>query len=155
MVSRSADDLFSTHDIVNLIAPDMHISLSAKLYFIVVATFLLAVMNQLWITHQFCGSLVNFTNIFNTISKGDLSRRIALRRSDILKKEAGQFNAMIDELSILIAALKKDNGLLLSTLKELIKDGAEPGKIEEARKIINQQERFFTEHISKLKLLRE
>jgi len=125
---------------------------SLGLYFILAAAFVLAVINQLWITHRLCGALVNFVNTFQEISKGDLTQKIALRQDDFLKKEAIQFNDMVDELSELISKLKEDNRLLLSTLKGITGEAVDPGKVEEARKILKEQEPIFKENLSRLKL---
>ena len=107
----------------------------------------------MWVTHKFCGPLVNFTNSFKKMAQGDLTRKIVLRSGDLLKREAGQFNDMVDELSNHIAALKDDNRLLLSTLKELSADATGSAKIEEALNIVKEREQQFNKHLSKLKLM--
>ena len=128
---------------------------SEILTFSLVAVFILAVINQVSVTHQVCGPLVNFTNSFKKISQGDLTRRVNLRSKDLLKEEAGHFNKMIDELSNHIAALKMDKRLLLSVLNELGADTAGSAKIEEALNIVKERETQFNDHMSKLKLINE
>jgi hypothetical protein len=72
----------------------------------------------------------------------------------LLKEEAGQFNDMVDELSHHIEALKNDNRLLFSTLKGIVDDNGQAIKIEDARKIVQEQEAFFNAHISQLQLIK-
>ena len=99
---------------------DMYALSSEILTFSLAAVFILAVINQITVTHQVCGPLVNFTNSFKKVAQGDLTRRVNLRAKDLLKEEAGHFNDMVDQLSNHIAALKADNQLLLSIIKEPI-----------------------------------
>ena len=80
---------------------------------------LIAFIHQIVISHKFCGPLVNFVNSFKKISKGDLTRKIYLRRYDFLKDEAQHLNEMIDGLSNKIVELTKENKLLISTLEKI------------------------------------
>ncbi len=80
---------------------------------------LIAFIHQIVISHKFCGPLVNFVNSFEKISKGDLTRKIYLRRYDFLKDEAQHLNEMIDGLSNKIVELTKENKLLISTLEKI------------------------------------
>ena len=91
---------------------------------------------------------------FKKIAQGDLTRKVVLRSRDLLKEEAGQFNDMVDDLSHHIEALKNDNRLLLSTLKGIVDDNGQAIKIEDARKIIQEQEALFKAHISQLQLIK-
>ena len=99
--------------------------LSAKIFIVLLerlaialgVLLLVAFIHQIVMSHKFCGPLVNFVNSFKKISKGDLSRKIYLRRYDFLKDEARQLNEMIDGLSHKIAEIKNENMLLVSTLE--------------------------------------
>lgn len=100
--------------------------LSAKLFIVLLERLAIAVgvlllvafIHQIVMSHKFCGPLVNFVNSFRKLSEGDLTRRIYLRRYDFLKDEARHLNEMIDGLSNKIAAIKKENKLLVSTLEK-------------------------------------
>ncbi|UCH23234.1 MAG: methyl-accepting chemotaxis protein [Deltaproteobacteria bacterium] len=153
MLSSSICNIYYSDDTQFWKAIDFYILGSEVFTFSLVAVFILAVANQMWVTHKFCGPLVNFTHSFNKIAQGDLTRKVILRSKDLLKREASQFNDMMDDLSLHIEALKKDNRLLLSTLKDIIEDNGQPVKIEEARKIIQEQEDLFNAHISQIKLI--
>ena len=78
---------------------------------------LVAFIHQIIMSHKFCGPLVNFVNSFKKVSKGDLTRKIHLRRYDLLKGEARQLNEMIDGLSNKIVEIKNENNLLVATLE--------------------------------------
>ncbi|MBW2408372.1 MAG: methyl-accepting chemotaxis protein [Deltaproteobacteria bacterium] len=99
--------------------------LSAKLFIVLLERLAIAVgvillvafIHQIIMSHKFCGPLVNFANSFKKMSKGDLSRRIYLRRYDFLKEEARQLNEMIDGFSNKIIEIKNENNLLVATLE--------------------------------------
>ena len=114
--------------------------------------FVLAIISQILLTHQFCGPLVNFTNSFKKVSQGDLTRKIKLRNRDLLKPEADQFNEMVANLSGYIEDLKKDNQNLLQTLKEVARDPDGQHKMENARMLLREQEQVIKDHIDRLKL---
>jgi methyl-accepting chemotaxis protein len=154
ILSSSICNIYYSGDTQFWKAIDLYALGSEVFTFSLAAIFVLAVVNQMWVTHKFCGPLVNFTNSFKKIAQGDLTRKVILRSRDLLKEEAGQFNDMVDDLSQHIEALKNDNRLLLSTLKDIVDDNGQTVKIEDARKIIQEQEALFKAHISKLQLIK-
>jgi len=97
----------------------MALSLSGKLYIVLVVTFFFGIATQLWITHRICGALINFTNTFKRIFDGDLDRKINLRKGDLLEKEADQFNRMMEKIARQFAALETDNEKLRLKIKTL------------------------------------
>jgi methyl-accepting chemotaxis protein len=106
--------------------------LSAKIFIVLLerlavavgVLLLVAFIHQIIMSHKFCGPLVNFVHSFKTVSKGDLTRRIYLRRYDFLNDEARHLNEMIDGLSKQIADIKKENKMLVSNLEEAANPGA-------------------------------
>ena len=119
------------------------------------AVFILVFIHQLLITHQVCGPLVNFANTIKRITKGDLTRKIYLRRYDFLKKDGQYINEMIDALSRIIGDTKEDHKKLLSALNEVtIKTTGsdEHQKSEEALKTAVKQAQVISEHLSIFKL---
>lgn len=101
--------------------------LSAKLFIVLLgrlpivagALLLIIFIHQIIMSHRLCGPLVNFVHSFKKLSKGDFTRRIYLRRYDYLKDEARHLNEMIDGLSNIIADLKIENNLLVSSLEKV------------------------------------
>ena len=122
--------------------------LSITLLVILVFIFLYQVM----VNHKFCGPLVNFSNTFQKISQGDLTRKIFLRRHDFLKNEAAQVNGMIDSLSERIMTLKKDHDSLLSALEGMSKVEMVPGEYQDALRTLKKQADICNKHLSEFKI---
>ena len=122
--------------------------LSIALLVILVFIFLYQVM----VNHKFCGPLVNFSNTFQKISQGDLTRKIFLRRHDFLKNEAAQVNGMIDSLSERIRTLKKDHDSLLSALEGMSKVEMVPGEYQDALRTLKKQADICNKHLSEFKI---
>ncbi len=117
-----------------------------------IAIFFLALIHNVLVNHKFCGPLVNFSKTFKKISQGDLTRKIYLRRYDLLNDEAHQINDMIDFLSDYITKIKKDNDLLLSVLGEFDNGEIEKNKYENAFKIVKKQANLCNVHLSKFEI---
>jgi methyl-accepting chemotaxis protein len=99
---------------------ELTISVSAKLiilYILLLLTFLLSIIAQLRMTHRVCGPLINFCNTFKKISDGDLFGKVNLRKDDLLKKEADNFNEMVTKICELVNELKTENERLNSAIK--------------------------------------
>ena len=122
--------------------------LSIALLVILVFIFLYQVM----VNHKFCGPLVNFSNTFQKISQGDLTRKIFLRRHDFLKNEAAQVNGMIDSLSERIRTLKKDHDSLLSALEGMSKVEMVPDEYQDALRTLKKQADICNKHLSQFKI---
>lgn len=123
-----------------------------RLSIALIAIFFLALIHNVLANHKFCGPLVNFSKTFKKISQGDLTRKIYLRRYDLLNNEAHQINDMIDFLSDYITKIKKDNDLLLSVLDEFDNGEIEKNKYENAFKIVKKQANLCNVHLSKFKI---
>ena len=113
---------------------------------------LLGLLYQVMINHKFCGPLVNFSNTFNKISQGDLTRKIFLRRYDFLKNEAAQVNDMIDALSEHIMTLKKDHDLLIATLEDVTAGEMEQSEYQNALETLKKQADICNRHLSIFKI---
>lgn len=78
---------------------------------------LLFVVHQIIITHQFCGPIINFMNTFREIARGNLTRKVHLRRHDLLQREAAEINTMADNLSQMLGGMKQDHAALMLALE--------------------------------------
>ena len=155
MLSSSLCNIYYTGESIWMQTLDMYILSSDLLVVSLALAFVLAIISQIVLTHQFCGPLVNFTNSFKKISQGDLTRKVHLRPRDLLKPEADEFNEMVAKLTGYIETLKLDNQTLLLTLKDLAAAPDGPGKVEKARNLIREQEQMIQNHIDRLKLATE
>ncbi len=122
-------DIFKTNDLwVKHFSAKMFIVLIERLsitsLFILIGSF----FHFILLTHKFCGPLVNIGKTIRRISAKDFTRMVYLRKGDFLKNEANQVNTMMEELSISIETIKRENLLLLEDLEGSIK---EYGKHEE------------------------
>jgi methyl-accepting chemotaxis protein len=114
--------------------------------------FLLILLYQVMVNHKFCGPLVNFSNTFQRISQGDLTRKIFLRRKDFLKSEAAQVNDMIDFLSDRIMILKNDHDRLLSALEDMSGADMTQDEYQNALEGLRKQADNFNKHLSQFKI---
>ena len=152
MFSSSVCNIYYSDDSGLLKFIDMYALSSEVLNFSLAVIFVLTGISQMLLTHKICGPLVNFTNSYQKMSQGDLTRPVRLRSGDLLIKEAEQFNAMVSDLSKHIAALCQDNRNLFDQLKELSANTADPKKLEQAREFIKENEQSIITHLEKLKL---
>jgi len=152
MFSSSVCNIYYSDDSGLLKFIDMYTLSSEVLNFSLAVIFVLAIISQMLLTHKICGPLVNFTNSYQKMSQGDLTRPVKLRSGDLLVEEAKQFNAMVSGLSKHIEALSQDNRNLLAQLKELSADTADPGKLEQVREFIKENEHGIITHLERLKL---
>ena len=137
--------------------------LSAKIFIVllerlaitVVVLLLVAFIHQIIMSHKFCGPLVNFVNSFQRLKKGDLTRKIYLRRYDFLKDEAQHLNDMIDGLSEMIADIKKENKLLVSSLEKAMDAEANQAAESDAIRDAKKRAESCQEMLSKFTLLEE
>lgn len=116
---------------------------------------ILFIMQQILTTHQLCGPLVNFAHTFERIAKGDLTRKVYLRRYDLLKEEKQYINEMVDALSLSIGNIKEDHHTLLSALNEIaiVTTGAdEQEKSKMALETAVKQAQLIKERLSVFKL---
>jgi len=117
--------------------------------------FILFLMQQLLTTHQLCGPLVNFAETFEKIAEGDLTRKVKLRRYDLLNEEKQHINEMIDTLTRTIGSIKEEHHKLLSVLNEVkieTTGSGEQQKSREALKAAVKQAQIVNEHLSAFKL---
>jgi methyl-accepting chemotaxis protein len=118
------------------------VALTKQLPIVLGLVLLLFIGNQFIITHQFCGPIKNFCNTFREITSGNLTRKVRLRKRDMLQSEAESINSMIDGLTQLIGGIKKEHaGLLLSLQNVCVSPGVsgEQQKSEEALRAALQQ----------------
>ncbi len=152
-------DMFLSDDMnIQYQAAQTFIVLMRRLVPAVVIMFAVVFLHQVSVTHRICGPLVNFTNTFKTISKGDLTRKVFLRQGDYLKKECQRINEMIDGLAILVSRFRDDHGKLITLLenaKGRAKDLETKRQVGKALEIIRREAQLVSEDIAVFKLTKE
>ncbi|RZB38146.1 MAG: hypothetical protein SRB2_00492 [Desulfobacteraceae bacterium Eth-SRB2] len=141
------DDLYSQH-----YSAKFFLVLLDRFSFAFIAILFLVLIHNVLANHKLCGPLVNFSKTFKKIARGDLTRKVFLRRYDFLKTEAHQINEMIDFLSDHITAIKKDNERLISALEEVANGKLEKDKYENAFNMVKKQANLCNVHLSKFKI---
>lgn len=117
--------------------------------------FVLAFIHQAVITHRVCGPLVNFTNTFRRVAKGDLTQKVTLRKGDFLKNECRKINTMIEQFAQLVSRVKNDHEKLVLLLEDILKQAADVDtkkKIEKTLDIIRREALFVSEDLSRFTL---
>jgi methyl-accepting chemotaxis protein len=88
----------------------------ALLILVIVA---ISIVYQIVFSHRLCGPLVNMNHTLDCLLKGDLTRKVFLRRRDFLKKEAENINNIVDSLNEKVRILKKIQTNLSSAALQL------------------------------------
>jgi methyl-accepting chemotaxis protein len=134
------------------LAAKMFLTLIHQTVITLIVIFILSFLYQLFTTHKYCGPLVNFSHTFNKIASGDLTRKVFLRRHDLLKQEANQVNEMIDGLAEIVSDVKEKNHKLFETIDNINVAELAPDKFETVIAEIKQQAVECGQHLSKFKL---
>ncbi len=101
--------------------------ISGKLFILIIDRFIVSLFvivsvgfcHQIFLTHQFCGPIANFSNTLRLLSQGDFTRKVFLRKHDFLKQEARELNGMIDKLTQAISDSRKANQEILTALDSI------------------------------------
>jgi methyl-accepting chemotaxis protein len=86
----------------------------------VIVLFILFGTHMVFVTHRICGPLENFAQTLEKIAKGDLTRRVSLRKDDYFKRKSTQINHMIDGFSSIVNKLIEDHQALIQTVDTAI-----------------------------------
>ena len=120
LLSPLIKDMVSSDNIeVQYHAAQTFLSLLKRFVPAAFAMFILIFLHQISFTHRICGPLVNFGYTFQTISEGDLTRKVHLRKGDYLQKESGQINEMQEFISNRITTALTHSDKLVGILREL------------------------------------
>ena len=88
--------------------------------------FVISFIHLIVLTHRFCGPMINIKKTIQEVARGNLTRKVFLRKNDFLKEEAAILNHMIDQLSGRFEDIRADNAVLLARIEEKL-DGDNDG----------------------------
>ena len=108
----------------------MFIVLLERLSIASIVIMIMSFFHYLIFTHRFCGPLLNIGRTIARISERDFTRKIYLRKGDLLKTEAQQINDMMRVLSNSVEIIKKENSLLLDDLEKSIQEYGKQAEID-------------------------
>jgi HAMP domain-containing protein len=94
-------------------------------------------------SHRLCGPLINIKHTLDSVARGDLTRKVSLRRRDLLKEEAASINAMLLSLESRIGLLKANQLSLSPMIEEL----AEGDLKNEFRRLYRQNQVFLDQWV--------
>lgn len=147
-----------------LTSKDLNIQYKAAQTFLILAKRLLPCtiflfsfffIHLLFITHRICGPLVNFTNTFNLMATGDLTRKVQLRKGDYLNRECNEINSMIEGLSKHILTTRKNHAKMSEVLEEALRSVEDINtrkKIEEILDEVKGEAIVVSEQLSNFKI---
>lgn len=110
------------------------LNLMDRVAVVILLIIIISTIYQIIFSHRLCGPFVNMNHTFECLSKGDLTRKVVLRRKDFLKKEAENINGMVDALNKRACMLKKVQTNLISTVSQL-----PAGTLEDRLRMLIQQ----------------
>lgn len=114
-------EMFTSNDLaIQYKAAQTFLILAKRLLPFTIVLFTFFFIHLSIITHRVCGPLVNFTTTFSRIERGDLTRKIHLRKGDYLKRECDQINSMIEGLSEHVYGVKVKHEKMSDVLKEAL-----------------------------------
>jgi methyl-accepting chemotaxis protein len=86
-------------------AATQFLDFNARVWPWIAVTFLGLLLHSIYFMHRIAGPLYRFKALFQSIGAGNLFQRAKLREHDYLQREAGEFNAMLDQLEQKIESL--------------------------------------------------
>jgi nitrogen fixation/metabolism regulation signal transduction histidine kinase len=104
----------------------MFLVLLDRLVIALALIFVISFIHLIVLTHRFCGPMINIKKTIQEVARGNLTRKVFLRKNDFLKEEAAILNHMIDQLSGRFEDIRADNAVLLARIEEKL-DGDNDG----------------------------
>jgi nitrogen fixation/metabolism regulation signal transduction histidine kinase len=111
---------------VQYLSASMFLVLLDRLVIALALIFVISFIHLIVLTHRFCGPMINIKKTIQEVARGNLTRKVFLRKNDFLKEEAAILNHMIDQLSGRFEDIRADNAVLLARIEEKL-DGDNDG----------------------------
>ena len=147
-------DIFSLEDLCSqYLSTRLFLVLTERMIVAMIFILVLAFFHQIFTTHQICGPLYNFSRTFECIKNGDLTRKVFLRRTDMLKNEAKEINEMMDGLTDIVERLKREHGLLSQKLEKAIQSSSENQSYHQLLLDLEKQASLCQEYLAGIKTI--
>jgi len=128
---------------LKLEAARFYLMIVRELLPVVCVVFALSFCHLIFVSHQFCGPVINFRHTLKLLADGDFTRKVHLRKRDYLKEEGLLINTVVDNVAGRITALRDSNRRLLASLEQG-REGAEGAEaISQALHHARQMEEQF------------
>jgi methyl-accepting chemotaxis protein len=122
---HGSDDLWARY-----VTAELLLRLLNRLGIVVLLIAVVSAAYHIVFSHRLCGPLVNMGHTFESVGKGNLTRKVRLRRKDFLQEEAAHINGMLSALEMRIGDLK-DNQEKASSVVEQLAEGDPEGQLRE------------------------
>jgi len=100
--------------------------------------------------------MVNFEHTFESMAKGDLTRKVSLRKADYLKPEAEKINAMVDSISSMIFETKTCHEKLMTALENTAQQTSgmdSEGDLKQSMALLREKAQQVREKLDRFSLL--
>ncbi len=126
-------------------AATQFLDFNARVWPWIAVTFLGLLLHSMYFMHRIAGPLYRFKALFHTIGAGNLYQRAKLREHDYLQREAGDFNAMMDQLEQKIESLNVHCANVTSAYEDVARltQGRSPSPVNDTLLTLEEEVRQF------------
>ena len=126
-------------------AATQFLDFNARVWPWILVTFLGLLLHSMYFMHRIVGPLYRFKTRFHAIGAGNLSQRTKLREHDYLQREAGDFNAMLDQLEQKIESLNVHCANVMNAYEDVAKliQGRSPSPVNDTLLTLEEEVRQF------------
>lgn len=126
-------------------AATQFLDFNARVWPWIAVTFLGLLLHSMYFMHRIAGPLYRFKALFHAIGAGNLYQRAKLREHDYLQKEAGDFNAMLDQLEQKIESLNVQCANVTQAYEDVARliQGRSPSPVDDTLLNLEEEVRQF------------
>ena len=107
-------------------AAQTFITLGYRLIPALLVVLILMFLHLIVLTHRICGPIINFSHTFKSMARGNITRKVYLRKGDYLIQESHLINEMTDGIAELIHKAKIDTDTLIHSLENFRIENNDP-----------------------------
>ena len=135
-------------------AATQFLDFNARVWPWIAVTFLGLLLHSMYFMHRIAGPLYRFKTLFHTIGAGNLYQRAKLREHDYLQREAGDFNAMLEQLEQKIESLNVHCTNVTQAYKDVARliQGRSPSPLNDALLTLEEEVRQFKADLNEFRL---
>lgn len=135
-------------------AATQFLDFNARVWPWIAVTFLGLLLHSIYFMHRIAGPLYRFKALFHTIGAGNLYQRAKLREHDYLQREAGDFNAMLDQLEQKIESLNVQCANVTQAYEDVARliQGRSPSPLNDTLLTLEEEVRQFKTGLNEFRL---
>ena len=108
-------------------------------------------IQQVFVIHRICGPFISFKKTLDSVSAGNLSRKIHLRRYDFFHPEARQINKILEDWSSACSEISVHQDLILKKMDQLSPENQTGPQLAELLAEIKSRTQSTIRELSKIK----